>query len=256
MHGKHEQPRPRTSAATVATVALAMLVLVLSVVLGQVAGSRRGVTDSPIPGATSGPAAQQLPQAAVAAPTTTRVVLVWDIVREVEQQCRLTNLRQQAAMSSAAVSLAQFQKHIDAMNLLVAGKISWAVANTFWEQTRIGAMEDIAAFRDADAAKRKAGTGCGRLAPDVASVAEPARASGIAACANAATGKEAVIRDAEIAVTTWEHHVHDMEKLRKGELTPSQASAAWQKSWKTGQAQIKTYEASLKQAATARCALG
>ena len=47
------------------------------------------------------------------------------------ESCRLANLRLSAALSAADVSLAQFDKHIDAMNLLVAGKISYVVTTQF-----------------------------------------------------------------------------------------------------------------------------
>src|SRR5687767_6119386 len=52
------------------------------------------------------------------------------------EACRLAALRVTTALSAADVALAQFDKHIDAMNLLVAGKISLAVATQFWEETR------------------------------------------------------------------------------------------------------------------------
>src|SRR5689334_3639555 len=49
------------------------------------------------------------------------------------ESCRLATLREQVAVTAASASLAQFQTHIDAMNLLVAGKISLSAAYTFWD---------------------------------------------------------------------------------------------------------------------------
>src|SRR5690242_10997709 len=38
------------------------------------------------------------------------------------EQCKLANLRQRATLSAAELSLAQFEKHLSAMSLLMAGK--------------------------------------------------------------------------------------------------------------------------------------
>src|SRR5689334_10435241 len=87
------------------------------------------------------------------------------------ESCRLANLRQQAPLSAAAVSLAQFDKHIDAMNLLVAGKISLAVAKTFWDETRVGATQNVAAFHRTDKEYLASRARCSTLDPTVADAA-------------------------------------------------------------------------------------
>jgi hypothetical protein len=153
------------------------------------------------------------------------------------------------------VSLAQFDKHIDAMNLLVAGKISLSVATTFWDQTRVKAVENAAAFRRADQELRGSGTSC--AAPD-ASVANPApygQVVAIMSCVRAVSAADTTLAKARKAVSTWEHHVHDMEMLRMGDITPAQATAAWQKNWKTGQKQLKAYEAAAAAASKITCTL-
>jgi hypothetical protein len=238
----------------VALVALAMLVLVLSVVFGQSIGSdREGVKGSPAQDA------RGVAQEAASAPRTGASTSGADqssaTVAEMEQHCRLINLRQQVALGAAAVSLAQFQKHIDAMNLLVAGKISLDVATAFWDQTRIGAMEEISTFQKAEAEIGKASPACARLKVSLWEAVEPARASAITTCAEAMKSKATALKYAQIAVTTWEHHVHDMERLRQGEITPAEASALWKKSWKTGERQLRTFEAAVEDAASTRCAL-
>ena len=60
---------------------------------------------------------------------------------------------------------------------------------------------------------------------------------------------------ARSAVGTWEHHVHDMEMLRMGHLTPAQATAAWRKNWKTGENQIQAYDKAAAKAKKIHCSL-
>jgi hypothetical protein len=234
-----------------------MLIVVSSVVFGQMLGTSPGESDQTIAPSTANtaqPIAGSRPTAAAVATTT--VDERPSLVATAEDSCRLLNLRLTTATSAAAVSLAQWQKHIDAMNLLVAGKISWAVATTFWDQTRVAAIENVAAFRAADkAAAASEGTTCKRLTPELVAGAVAGQADAIAACAESVTAKGSVIKQARTAVSTWEHHVHDMEALRRGDITPKQATAAWLKSWKTGAAQLNAYDAAQQRAAASRCTL-
>ena len=174
---------------------------------------------------------------------------------EVAETCRLANLRQQAPLSAADVSLAQFDKHIDAMNLLVAGKISLAVATTFWDETRVGATQNAAAFRHADKELVASGARCPALDPEVASAAPYGQVVAIKSCASAIAQRAKALTRARSAVATWEHHVHDMEMLRTGQLTPAEATAAWRKSWKTGENQIQAYEQAAAKAKKIPCSL-
>jgi hypothetical protein len=171
------------------------------------------------------------------------------------ESCRLANLRQQAPLSAADVSLAQFDKHIDAMNLLVAGKISFSVATTFWDQTRVAAAENASAFHRADKELAKSKADCRRLDPAVANASPYGQVVVILNCAQAVTARRTAVARARTAVTTWEHHVHDMEMLRMGHLTPGQATAAWQKNWKTGEKQLAAYEKAAAKARKIPCSL-
>ncbi|KRF27424.1 hypothetical protein [Phycicoccus sp. Soil802] len=173
----------------------------------------------------------------------------------VAERCRLANLRQQAPLSAADVSLAQFDKHIDAMNLLVAGKISLAVATTFWDETRVKAVENAADFRRADKELAASGTGCPAPDPALANAAPYGQVVALKSCVSAISARNTALARARPAVTTWEHHVHDMEMLRMGHLTPAQATAAWHKNWKTGQKQLEAYEAAAAKARKIHCAL-
>jgi hypothetical protein len=172
------------------------------------------------------------------------------------ESCRLANLRQQTALSAAAASLEQFQKHIDAMNLLVAGKITLSVAMTFWDQTRVEADQKVAAFRSADQALTSGGATCPELGIGAACSAPLAEVNAISACAAAVGARTTALARSRTAVATWEHHIHDMEMLRLGQITPAQATAAWQRNWKLGQQQVGSYAAAVKVADAKHCPLG
>jgi hypothetical protein len=257
MSGRHEQAQPLTSRAPLAILAVVLVLAVSNVIVGQTLGGRQGADNS-------GASPQQPSAAAGLGPTTTapaptptasRVDQDRAAVAKSMESCRLSNLRHQAAMGNAAVSLAQFHKHIDAMNLLVAGKISLAVATTFWDQTRVAATENAAAFRTADKVLTSSTIECAPLPSDLASAAAPSQANVVSACAAAVTSRGEVMRLARTTVATWEHHVHEMEMLRTGQITPAQATAAWQKSWKTGDKQLKAYQAALASASKTDCPL-
>lgn len=169
--------------------------------------------------------------------------------------CRLANLRQQADLAAAAVSLEQFQKHIDAMNLLVTGKISLAVARTFWDQTRVMASQNAAAFRAADELLAATHSACPEPGPTAACSAPVDKVEAVTACAKAGMARGAVLARARDAITTWEHHIHDMELLRTGQISPAQATSKWQINWQTGQRQVDAYGATLLVANTLKCPL-
>ncbi len=171
------------------------------------------------------------------------------------ESCRLANLRQQAPLSAADVSLAQFDKHIDAMNLLVAGKISLSVATTFWDETRVAAADNARVFHQADKELTKTKADCRALDPAVANASPYGQVVVIMSCAKAIAARRTALARARTAVGTWEHHVHDMEMLRMGHLSPAQATAAWHKNWKTGEKQLAAYNKAASQARKIQCSL-
>ena len=169
--------------------------------------------------------------------------------------CRLANLRQLSTLAAAAVSLEQFQKHIDAMNLLVTGKITLAVAQTFWNQTRVGASDKAAAFRAADKLLTVTHSSCPEPALTAASTAPVDRVEAVTACAKAGLTRGPVLVRARAAITTWEHHIHDMELLRTGQISPAQATAKWNANWQAGQSELDAYSATLLVSQTVQCPL-
>ena len=167
--------------------------------------------------------------------------------------CRIENLRQKAALGAAAVSLAQFQKHIDAMNLWVAGKITYSVATAFWDQTRVAATTNVAAFAKADQELVTGTAKCQVLSGSVAGWA-PSQTSQVQNCVTGLTNGSKALSLARQAAATWAHHVEDMEMLRMGHITPAQARVMWQKNWKQGQQQLRAYDAALATAEKSPCA--
>lgn len=236
-----------------------ILALVLPFVLtrqmeGSAGPARQRPSDQPttvsrLGGATSRPAAVTTGASPTATPGPDAVLAA------TAASCRLANLRQQAPLSAADVSLAQFDKHIDAMNLLVAGKISLAVATTFWDETRVGATQNVAAFHQTDQEYLASRARCRALDAAVADAAPYGQVVAIKGCSSAIAHRAQALARARSAVKTWEHHIHDMEMLRMGHLTPAQATAAWRKSWKTGERQLRAYDTAAAKAKRIPCSL-
>ncbi|MFC8501684.1 hypothetical protein ACFUC1_04950 [Pedococcus sp. NPDC057267] len=169
--------------------------------------------------------------------------------------CRLAALRVAASMGAADVSLQQFDKHIDAMNLLVAGKISLAVATQFWDQTRVGAAQNAAEFRRTQESTGDTRSQCPGLDPAVAASLPFGPVDQLNQCVTYVGRAATALTKADAAVTTWQHHIHDMEMLRMGEITPAQATAMWQRNWHVGEGQLTAFEAAQAQARAVHCPL-
>ena len=252
----NDEPAPVTPGRILLFVLACVLAVALPIVVMRAffaadddpgTSARRLAPTSPATATTSTPTGALPAPAAVATPHT-------PLAAEAET-CRLANLRQQAPLAAAEVSLAQFDKHIDAMNLLVAGKISLPVATTFWDETRVKAVENAAAFRRADKELAATRTSCPVPTPAVANLAPYGQVVVVKSCASAITARNAALARARTAVSTWEHHVHDMEMLRMGQITPAQATAAWRKSWKTGEKQLTDYEKAAAKGTKVHCSL-
>jgi hypothetical protein len=153
--------------------------------------------------------------------------------------CQTLLTRQAQVTLAADQTLAQWRLHIDAMNQLVAGTITLEQATAFWKNSEEAAKRKITAFERADAALR---SGVGRCAP-------PADDD----CRTAAREWSDVLSAARPAAETWMHHIHDMEALMVGEVTPEQAVATWVDKWRAGQRQIKAYDRQVQQAQGLTC---
>ena len=156
------------------------------------------------------------------------------------ERCREVFAAQQAPLRASAGSLSQWEVHIGAMNKLVTGAITLQQATQFWNRTRIGAsarLHRAAAARD----------GFGRRTARCPSSATPDRLlPEERSCARAVDARNRTLRLATTALETWQVHVHHMEMLRRGEMTPADATRMWLQSWHTGDAQVRAYRAAAR----------
>jgi hypothetical protein len=165
--------------------------------------------------------------------------------------CRSRWLLQRQPLRAAQASMRQWRVHIKAMDELVAGNISLAQATTFWNQTRKGAMHRIMRFEQADSRYRTTAPACStHSVKQAAGTAIPVRARD---CMRAAVAGDHILAEAETAITTWQGHVHDMEMLRMGHLSPAQATQMWQMNWHMGQRQLTEYGHASRHAVYLRC---
>lgn len=226
--GRHERPRRIVAGALrpLRVAGLALIALAIAIVWVQVRGE---------------PEAAHL--AAAAGSTTPAASARARAITDAMDSCRVSHLRQESALSSAATSLALWRKHIEAMNLLVAGKITLSVAQGFWASSRVGAMQAVTAFNTADAAYVSGrGTACAPLEQDLARFAQPEQVQQLEACHTSLARSDRTLTLARAGVLTWAEHIQDMEALRLGQITPAQAVTMWQMSWRAGNAQLQRYD--------------
>jgi hypothetical protein len=254
-----DQPQPRTGRLLLLALAALMAVAIPFVLVSQFMSSHTGASASPPATASiaerSSLTAPVVSAGAVASSSGPAAAQAQDPLAAETDACRLANRRERKALSAAAASLEQFQKHIDAMNQLVSGTISLATATMFWDQTRVAAQAKVRAFQAADKAVTTKGATCPELLPTEACSAPLEQVNAITDCAKAELGRLVVLSRARTAVTTWSHHVHDMEMLRMGQLSPSQATSLWQQNWKKGQRQVDSYLAASQLVDSLKCPL-
>lgn len=172
------------------------------------------------------------------------------VIDSAVEQCRAVWTAQEAPLTAAATSLAQWQMHVDAMNELVAGEITLAQATAFWEQTRIEAAGKVAAFTTADVTYAASDPSCRAplLADDTGVDVE-----GLTACEAAIEARNEVLDAARVSIRTWHHHVIDMDLLRAGELSPELALELWRRYWKQGVEELAAYRKQLGETASESC---
>jgi Mrp family chromosome partitioning ATPase len=166
-----------------------------------------------------------------------------DAVEAAMAECRSQRNAQSEPLRTAASSLNQWQVHVDAMNQLVAGKITLDQANAFWERSRVQAARKIDRFHSADDAYTAGQDDC--RTPPAASNADVAA---LAACQHSIAERDSVLRAARVAIGTWHHHVMDMNQMRAGNLSPARAVQLWNNSWQDGMAELDKYRALLREA--------
>ncbi len=166
------------------------------------------------------------------------------------KQCRSTWDAQAAPLATAADSIDQWQVHIDAMNQLVAGKITLAQANAFWEKTRIKAADKVNRFQTADKTYTTGRHACQK--PEGTRVDNPAVLA-LMACKRAIDQRDDALGAARVAIGTWHHHVMDMNMVRAGTLSPTRAVKLWNQNWRIGAAELDDYRTQLRQTSNLSC---
>jgi hypothetical protein len=165
-------------------------------------------------------------------------------------RCREVFAVQETGLAASAHSLDQWEVHIGAMNKLVTGAITLKQATQFWNQTRFGAASRL---KRAAAARQRFGERTARCpkARDLAS-----RSTEVRSCQQAVEARNRALRLATTSLATRKVHVHHMEMLRRGEMTPEDATRMWLQSWRTGDAQVRAYRNAAQEAEATGCCSG
>jgi hypothetical protein len=191
--------------------------------------------DDPPHGTNAATATQSPPSATTGSPAATMI-----------ETCRAVFAAQADPLANGAPALAQWQVHIGAMNRLVTGAITLDQASAFWENTRVGAYAHL---RDFQAANEKYAARTLRC-PGPASVQD---AREVRRCATAVAARHRAIRALGTALGTWAMHVHHMDMLRDGLLTPEQAEQMWLASWQAGVGEVRAYQAAQRETNGLHC---
>jgi hypothetical protein len=152
--------------------------------------------------------------------------------------CRSATTAQARDLNAAQASLEQWRTHIHAMNQLVAGAITLTQAKAFWSASRTGAAQRVAHFDAMDKNTQGAATKCSSP-PGMTD--HMAHMQQLAACQEAADARATVLGASRTAISTWRHHIRDMELLRAGKISPFEGLMRWNKNWKKGDAELRRY---------------
>ncbi|MFC4786248.1 hypothetical protein ACT8ZV_17355 [Nocardioides sp. MAHUQ-72] len=158
-----------------------------------------------------------------------------------EEQCADAAAALHGVLQAAAPALDQWEVHVGAMNQLVSGAISLQQATQFWNQTRVGAHQRLARFRAADRSLAVRAGAC--PAPE----GLPDAPAALRSCSRVVAHDRTTLDTARTSIDTWEHHVHDMEMLRSGRLSPAAATQMWLASWRQGVRELDAYHAARRE---------
>ena len=159
-------------------------------------------------------------------------------------RCREVFQAQSAPLKAAAVAMDQWEVHIGAMNKLVVGAITLKQATQFWNQTRVGASENLKSFASARELYQQRSSRCPEPNSSLAKAISPERR----ACYRAVAARHDALRLGLVSLETWKGHVHHMEMLRRGEMTPQEATQLWLQSWHQGNDELRAYRAAARAA--------
>ena len=157
-------------------------------------------------------------------------------------RCAEASLGLENVLIEAQPALDQWAVHVGAMNKLVLGEITLQQATAFWDRTRVAARHHVDDFRGSVTDLRRRGVDC----PSPSLLAPGARA--LPGCVRRVAAHVRALGAARTSIDTWEHHIHDMEMLRSGELSPEDATAMWLSMWQQGVRDLDAYDAAAEDA--------
>jgi hypothetical protein len=149
-------------------------------------------------------------------------------------RCREVFGAQAEPLRAADASLTQWEIHVGAMNKLVTGAITLEQAMAFWDETRLSAGRLLARHDAAMVDYSHRTARCPLTRPGKT-------ASAAAHCAKAVAARGKVLYAATVADARWREHVHHMEMLRDGEMSPEEATRLWLLSWQKGVRELRVY---------------
>jgi hypothetical protein len=161
-------------------------------------------------------------------------------------RCQEVFAAQDAPLQAARPSLSQWQIHVGAMNKLVTGAITLEQATEFWDDTRVAADRRLARYESAAAQYDQRTARCPRAGAETLTPTE-------AHCAQAVAARGRALSEASISLATWREHVHHMEMLRMGEMSPAEATQLWLASWKQGVRELRAYGTAARAAEERTC---
>lgn len=189
-----------------------------------------------------------LPSTPSSEATTSATPTVDPVAAKVEQ-CRSGWQLQAKAARAAATSLREWDKHLDIMNALQAGKISLARAKKDWAPTTAQAPQHIAAFHAADRAYRSAKQGC--TPPTGVPASEQTKA--LSTCATGMRVVNGILGKARAAIEPWETHLKDQSHFKGGDISAARAEALWRSLWQQGLKRNPPYFKAVSAGAKATC---
>ena len=155
-------------------------------------------------------------------------------------RCQEVYAAQSRSLQSVGPAMTRWEVHIGAMNKLVVGAISLEQAQGFWDQTREGAARSLKEFNEA---QRILDEETARCPVRVGRSSEELRG-----CASAVAARNRALDRAAVALDTWRAHVGHMEMLRRGEMSPEEATQLWLESWREGRREVEAYRSAAREA--------
>jgi hypothetical protein len=220
--GGNWEPEPRSLLGGILVGAVLFGAVLLLVAFASGRGGNDRAPDAVQPGAALGdsPGATSQPssQSSSPSPTSTRL-----------RRCAAAADVVERPLRRAGPALDQWEVHVGAMNKLVVGAITLPQATAFWNQTRVGAYHRIDRFKNAEAVLERQGVDC-PTPTLLGSAASPALRS----CSQHVAAELRALDSARTAITTWNRHMHAMDQLRSGKLSPAAATQMWLTMWQRG----------------------